>query len=487
MNHNRVGLGTRNELRASKRWFGGLILAFLTSCGGGSSGGSPTPTPSLTAPISVSASGLRAGQQIVLASGSDRLTINANGSFSFGSPVAVNASYAVTIATEPSGETCALNNATGTVQAAVTIHVTLSCGPTILHSFAGADGSSDLNVFTLSPNVTLAADGNLYGTIVRGGTSGFGTIFKLTPSGQFTVLHHFAGGGADGKSPEAALFEGPGGELYGTTVEGGAYGFGTIFKITREGAFTLLHSFSGAANDGASPKAALIQSGGAFYGTTYSGGQFGRGTVFRVTSAGAVTVLYSFASADGDLPSAPLIEGSDGSFYGTTSSGGPGGGGRVFRITPDGTLTSLHDFDGVDGSYLYGPIVRDNSGNLFGTTYSASPDKSATIAGNIFKLSVSGEYAVLHQFMTTDGAGPVGGLTFGLDGNIYGTTSAGGENATGTIFRISAGGDFAVLHIFPGGAAGRAPRARLIQDQSGVIYGTTSAGGANNLGTIFKF
>jgi uncharacterized repeat protein (TIGR03803 family) len=430
---------------------------------------------------------LRAGQQLVLASGSDRLTITTNGSFSFATPITVNASYAVTIATAPSGETCALNGATGTVQSATAIAVTLSCSPTILHSFDGSDGSSDLAVFTLSPNVTLAADGNLYGTIVRGGASGFGTIFRLTPAGQINVLHHFAGGSADGKFPEAPLFEGPGGELYGTTTEGGASGAGTVFKITRDGIFTLLHSFTSASNDGGSPKAGLIQSGGAFYGTTFSGGQFGRGTVFRVTSAGAVTVLYSFAGTDGDLPSAPLIEGSDGNFYGTTSSGGSNGGGRVFRITPGGTLTSLHDFDGADGSYLYGPIVRDNSGNLFGATYSANPGKTTAISGNVFKLSASGDYSVLHQFMGADGAGPVGGLTFGLDGNIYGTTSVGGTNATGSIFRVTTGGDFVSLYIFPGGAAGRAPRARLIQDQSGVIYGTTSAGGANNMGMVFKF
>lgn len=469
---------------------GATSLLLLAGCGGGDGGGqaaAPPPPPPETATVSVTVAGLRTGQIVTLANnGGDNLVINANGSFSFSRTINIGSAYAVTVSSQPSAETCTLSEATGTAQRGLAITARLSCGPTILHNFAGPEGRSDPNVTSSSPTVMLASDGNLYGTAQSGGSYGFGTIFRITPDGVLTVLHHFAG--SDGKAPAAPLVQVPGGDLYGTTQQGGALGVGTLFRISREGTFTLLHSF-GSMNSGSSPTSALIRDGDDFYGTTKSGGQFDRGTVFRFSIAtGTQTLLHSFSVSDGTLPSAPLVQCSDGNFYGSTSQGVLGGG-NVFRITPTGALSVLHEFGGAEGSYLFGPLICDSNGNIYGTTYSANPTQVGKTAGHIFKLTASGAYSVLHQFTGNDGAGPIGGLIWGRDGAIYGTTSAGGANgaSAGTIFRVTLAGDFTSLHTFQGGAAGRMPTTPLVQTESGIFYGTTSAGGANNMGTIFKF
>ena len=213
---------------------------------------------------------------------------------------------------------------------------------TALYSFA--EGTTD----GYSPSSLIqGSDEDFYGTTQQGGTNNEGTVFRITPTGTETVLYSFSGG-PDGGQPQAALIQGSDGNFYGTAITGGLHGQGTVFRITPSGLETTLFSFTGGA-DGGQSQAALIQGAdGNFYGTTVGGGASGQGTVFRITSTGVETVLHSFAGgpADGSHPYAALVQGADGSLYGTTTDGGASNQGTVFRVTSTGVETLLYSFAG---------------------------------------------------------------------------------------------------------------------------------------------
>ena len=220
-----------------------------------------------------------------------------------------------------------------------------------LYSFNGSDGAYPY------AGLVQGSDGNFYGTTGGGGTNGAGTVFRITSGGSLTTLYNFCGG--DGANPYAGLVQGSDGDFYGTTLAGGNFygttcgygcsleGFGTVFKITSGGRLTTLHSFNG--SDGARPFAGLVQGGGHFYGTTFSGGSIAgnAGTVFKITSGGSFTTLYNFSYYDGAFPYAGLVQGSDGNFYGTTSEDDSVSGpiyGTVFKITlPSNTVPTNKD------------------------------------------------------------------------------------------------------------------------------------------------
>jgi len=219
-----------------------------------------------------------------------------------------------------------------------TLKITSSGAQTTLHSFCSQSGCGDGSY----PNAGLiqATDGNLYGTTVEG-ANGLGTVFKITPGGRLTTLHRFCSKRdcTDGAYPQAALVQATDGSFYGTTLEGGAYGAGTVFKIAKTGKLTTLYSFcsQSSCTDGQFPYAALVQAtDGNFYGTTSDGGANGNGTIFKISPGGALATLYSFCSqsgcADGAVPYAALIQGTNGSFYGTTSTGGANRAGTVFSL-----------------------------------------------------------------------------------------------------------------------------------------------------------
>lgn len=219
--------------------------------------------------------------------------------------------------------------------------------------------------------VVEASDGNFYGMDYLGGTSTLGTVFRITPGGVESIVHSFAGG-SDGSKPSDVPIQASDGNLYGTTAVGGTSGVGTIFRLTLSGTETILHAFAGGTSDGSSPYAGVIEgSDGNFYGTTQTGGASGQGTVYQLTPGGVETLLHSFAggSSDGADPYAGLIQGADGNFYGTTYNGGASNDGTVYEITPSGVESVLHSFSGSDGANLKASLVLGSDGNLYGTTF----------------------------------------------------------------------------------------------------------------------
>jgi uncharacterized repeat protein (TIGR03803 family) len=355
---------------------------------------------------------------------------------------------------------------------------------TVLQSLSGGtDGASP------QAALIVATDGNFYGTTNQGGTSNSGTAFKMTPCGSLTVLHTFSSV-TDGGRP-AALIQGSDGNFYGTTASGGSAGNGTIFRMTAAGTVTVLHAFTGGAMDGAVPQAALIQGrDGNFYGTTTSGGATDQGTVFRMTPAGTVTVLHSFigGTADGASPLAALLQGADGNFYGTTFTGGTFNGGAVFKITPAGTITILHAFaiGTTDGWNPTASLVQATDGNFYGTTTSGG----AADQGTVFTMTPDGTVTILHSFAGSggmDGSYPYGGLVQASDGNFYGTTTYGGVSDNGTIFKTTRGGDYSILRFLDAGKMdGVNPLSALLQGVDGNLYGTASSGGAFGWGVVFR-
>ena len=294
--------------------------------------------------------------------------------------------------------------------------------------------------------LTLAADGNFYGTTWQGWAGGTaGTVFEYTAGGQPSTLYNFCSKSncADGDEPFAPLLQAGNGNFYGTTFSGGTNGYGTIFEITSQGTLTTLHSFAYAL--GAGPVAGLVQAkNGNFYGTTLYGGAHGAGTVFEITSGGKLRTLHSFGSArDGANPYAGLAQAKDGNFYGTTYGGGAHGQGTVFRITSAGKLRTLYSFCAqqscADGAYPYAGLIQATNGNFYGTTSAGG----ASHWGTVFAITAGGRLGTLHSFCSkkncTDGADPVGGLLQASDGNFYGTTTEGGAYEAGTIFRLSLG------------------------------------------------
>jgi uncharacterized repeat protein (TIGR03803 family) len=322
-------------------------------------------------------------------------------------------------------------------------------------------------------------DSNFYGTTYGSGSGpgANGNVFRISPRGSLSNLWSFTGGN-DGANPQAGLVQAIDSNFYGTASYGGASGNGTVFRISPSGSLTTLWSFTGG-NDGASPLAGLLQgSDGNFYGTASYGGASGNGTVFRISSSGSLTTLWSFTGGnDGANPQAGLVQGSDSNFYGTTygSGSGPSLYGTVFRISPSGSLTTLWSFaGGNDGSYPWAALVQGSDSNFYGTASYGG----AYGAGTVFRISPGGSLTNLWSFTGgNDGATPQAGLVLGIDSTFYGTTSSGGANGYGTVFRISSIGSLTNLWSFTGCYEGANPMAELVQGRDGNLYGTTDGAG----------
>jgi uncharacterized repeat protein (TIGR03803 family) len=237
-----------------------------------------------------------------------------------------------------------------------------------------------------------------------------------------TVLHSFAGGPSDGAVPQAGLIADSSGNLYGTTREGGSGG--VVFKLSPSGTYTVFYSFTGGSNGGAPFARLLADSSGNLYGTTYAGGRSNAGVVFKLSASGTYTVLYSFCSLpgcrDGNQPDAGLIADSSGNLYGTTIAGGGSGNGTVFKLSPAGTETVLYSFTGGRDGGGPGGLIADSSGNLYGAAGGGSGTGcEGSPCGVVFKLSPSGTYTVLYAFT----GGSDGGQAVRVPGGIAGRQS----------------------------------------------------------------
>jgi uncharacterized repeat protein (TIGR03803 family) len=483
--------------------------SFLAGCGGGSSSSPPPspppPPPSTTYTVGGNVAGLGATDSVTLQNnGGDTLLVNLNGGFTFTTRQDVGSAYAVTVQAHSPGIACSVGNGSGSGASSNVMSVSVSCVPgtlTILYSFGSATNDG------MYPAAGLIKDsaGNFYGTTYAGGTVGVGTVFKISSNGTESVLHSFAGPPTDGGNPQASLVMDSTGNLYGTTSAGGPNNFGTVFKISTDGSESLLHAFAAGPTDGAYPGAGLIMDNiGNLYGTTSQGGQPGItgvafGTVFKISADGTESIVHSFGGAsqfDGGTPYAGLIMDVTGNFYGTTRDGTLDADtfGAVFKISADGTESIVHAFTGLDGGEPVAGLTMDNGGNLYGTTTSGG-DASVINSGEVFKINSAGTLSVLHYFLgaitsgIADGGYPRAGLIMDNGGNLYGTTSSGGATDVnvGTVFKISATGAISFLHSFTGAPSdGNNPIADLILDSTGNLYGTTSIGGANDQGTVFK-
>jgi uncharacterized repeat protein (TIGR03803 family) len=378
----------------------------------------------------------------------------------------------------------------------------------VLYSFGnGTDGANP------GGNLIFDASGNLYGTTVSGGTYGRGSVFELSPSslGGYTetLLHSFSDTNGDGAIPPAGLVIDANGNLYGTTQQGGAHGYGTVFELSPASggvwSIKILHSFnqSPKTRDGWGPLAGLVRdANGNLYGTTEFGGERNAGAVFEVSSlpGGNWTekVIHSFGKVrtDGTNPFAGLILDSSGNLYGTTLYGGNKLYGTVFELSPNSsgwTEKILYNFSylSTNGYNPYGSMVFDTSGNLYGTTFYGGVHN----VGTVFELTptASGEWIenVLHTFGNSgDGLFPVANLIFDTAGNLYGTTEEGGAfHNAGVAFELTPAGATwteTVLHNFGNGTDGNTLPGGLIFDDSGNLYGVTGSGGAFNGGTVFE-
>jgi uncharacterized repeat protein (TIGR03803 family) len=327
-------------------------------------------------------------------------------------------------------------------------------------------------------------------------TSGSHSVAQTesVPRTKFVTLHSFTG--ADGNKSFAGLVQGKNGSLYGTTYFGGTKNDGVIFQITTTGKLTALHSFCSTTGcaDGEYSYATPVQgTDGNFYGTTYLGGSKDDGTVFKVSPSGALTTLHSFGGADGSQPLAGLAAGSDGNFYGTTNLGGSHNSGTVFKITPNGEFTTLYSFCSKsacgDGQNSYAGLIQATDGDLYGTTLAGGSHGD----GTVFKISPSGTFSTVYSFCgqsgCADGEFPQTGLVQASNGNLYGETILGGAYGSGTIFELTLSGTLTTLYNAcpqSGCPDGNYLYAPLTQAKDGNLYGIMQIGGAHNSGTIFR-
>lgn len=395
----------------------------------------------------------------------------------------------------PDGSLYGVTYQGGPSDAGVAYRVTPGGGLTILADFGVAGvGSRPYGA------LKLHSDGFFYGTTTGGGAAFAGTVFLMKPDGQITTLLEFTGvtGAFRGAFPQSALYFHSDGFFYGTARFGGTAGKGTVFRLAPEGgAFTTLVEFTGTggAQKGQEPCAALVaRADGSLYGTTLYGGDLNYGTVFRLTADGGFTTLVEFTGSggavEGSYPSCTLLCMPDGTLHGTTQLGGLTNAGTVFGVAPANNFFSYCNLEGAGaaGTRPYAGVVLGQDGLLYGTTF----EGGGSDYGTVFRVVPGSSQAMtVAQFLgaTSQGSNPLAALLSHSDGNLYGTSRTGGSNNLGTIFRMSPEGAITPLVEFTGtsgSAKGGNPTSGLVRHTDGNFYGTTDAGGASGMGTVYR-
>lgn len=343
---------------------------------------------------------------------------------------------------------------------------------TDLHDFVcSTDGCGPANAVLVQ-----GRDGNIYGTTGYGGTYNYGTIFKITPSGTFSVIYSFSSQTV-AWSPQAGVSLGLDGNLYGTTMFGGPTNAGTLFSSTPSGAVTILYNFDLFSGQGYRPSVPLILGAdGNFYGLAHS-------TVgFSITPAGSYSALTTSLPASPDW--AGLVQAKNGNFYSTTYDGGTNASGTIFQMSSSGVVKVIYNFDTVHGGWGYAPLVEDAQGVMYGTE-----NQGGSFGGGVvFKTTTAGKLTVLHNFIHQDPTGGwnvAAGVVLGNDGNLYGSTEAGGASGVGVLYKLSRSGSYQQLYSFDG-PHGAWPTATAMQHTNGKLYGWAS-GGANSTYVIWSF
>jgi uncharacterized repeat protein (TIGR03803 family) len=330
-------------------------------------------------------------------------------------------------------------------------------------------------------SVAATAQPQLWGTMQAGGVAGIGTIFHIYGDGT----GYAAASGFNGGSPQCQLtpFNG---FLYGLSASGGPGYFGDVFKFNAvTGVYTSLAAFTDTAT-GKYPRGSLfLASDGKMYGTAEDGGNTDYGTFFSFDPASNQLVkIIDFTGPNGRNPQEDLVE-YNGKLYGTTAAGGANSFGEIFSYElSSGNFTVVHNFNFTDGMAPYGSLIVWNS-LLYGTTFVGGANGAGTIFS--FDPQNPGSVTTLHNFNVADGSAPMGTLMFAGNSLMYGTASQGGDSSVGVLFSFNSSGNiYTKLHDF-GGSDGQSPEGALIQASDGNLYGTTSSGGINDVGSLFRY
>jgi uncharacterized repeat protein (TIGR03803 family) len=353
-----------------------------------------------------------------------------------------------------------------------------------VYNFAGGKTSGQYPWYV---TLVQGTNGSLYGTTYSGGSNLAGTVFSVTTSGTQTLLYSFKGGTKDGSNPTGGLTLGTDGNFYGTTQQGGSATQGIVFKITTAGVLTILHNFN-AAVDGAFPWGPpILASDGNFYGTTSGGGTKGNGIVYKITSSGTFTVVYKFDVTHGFAPIAPPTQGTDGFLYIPVSEGGNEYCGTIVQLSTAGVLNNSFSFPcGSGGSLPIGPLVQAANGNFYSTTQNGGSNGE----GTIYQVTPGLAVTLLHNFGAVFGdcTYPSAGLLLATDGKYYGSAADGGGKGDGCLYNTTTSGSYTGLYTFDNTSNGTqiSPLAPPVQATSGLLYGVTEFGGPSNDGTVYS-
>jgi uncharacterized repeat protein (TIGR03803 family) len=356
-----------------------------------------------------------------------------------------------------------------------TVSLTFAQTVSTVLNFNGTNGANPLYV-----SFVQGRDARLYGTTYSGGANGLGAVIRINLTTKNSViLHSFDG--TNGSNPGAGLTLGTDGNYYGTTVMGGSPNLGVLYKISPAGTYTVLHQFAGGSDGNYPYGPPILASDGNFYGATSGTPNSVNATIYKYTSGGVYSVIYTFDQSTTGVLAYGLTQGTDGLLYTTTNGGGAQNSGTLVKLTTSGVLKQTHTFNGAnDGNNgptePIGAPMQASDGNFYGTTQAGGTDHE----GTLYQVTPIFGVNVPYNFGINTGSNPSPGLIQASDGKIYGVTSAGGAN----IYSWSlTGGGYTSLSILPPGFF----IVGMTQDTSGVFYGASWTGGPNNDGYLYSF